>query len=124
MKIAYKGLIFMICLNMSVYLNQQMGYDFRGTTSVTPTELTDQFNPTTQVTSWGGWFTTVAIVGDIVSGLQMVWTTIQTFVVGFPVFLSDLGAPTEIVNVLYAIWSFIWVVFVWEFISGRIMSRD
>jgi len=124
MKIAYKGLIFMICLNMSVYLNQQLGYDFRGTTSVTPSELTDQFNPSTQVTSWGGWFTTVAIVGDIVSQLQMMWTVIETFVVGFPNFMSDLGAPLAIVLVLKVLWYFIWSVFVWEVIGGRIISRD
>jgi len=124
MKIAYKALIFVLCLNMGIWINQQLDLDYRGTTTVTPTELTQQFNATREITSWGGWTTTVAIIGDMVSGINMLWTTAQTFVIGFPFFLYDLGAPATVVLPVGALWSLIWVVFVWEFISGRIISRD
>ena len=124
MKYAYKALLFMLCVNMSVYLNRAMGFDYRGTTALSPVEVAEQFDPTAQRIGWGGWYTTIAIVGDIVAGLEMTWRTIQTFVIGFPQMLYDLGAPTEIVVVMYALWSFNWSVFVWEFISGRIITRD
>jgi len=91
---------------------------------ITPTQVGEQFNATATVQGWGGWLTTLYIIGDIVGGLQMLWNAIYVMVVGFPSLLSNLGVPSIVVWPLYGLWSFVYFIFVIEWISGRYITGE
>ena len=126
MKIAYQALLFILALNLTTWVVQQIDViPIAGVEPIIePTEVPEQFNPTATVQGWGGWLTTLYIIGDIVGGLQMLWNAIYVLVVGFPSLLSNLGVPSIVVYPLYALWSFVYFIFVIEWISGRYITGE
>ena len=123
MKLSYYAFMLMMCINIATWIHQQLGINLSGLTATSPSQIVEQFNATATVRSWGGFTNIVAIVGDIVAVMQMLWNTMWTFIVGFPMFIAGLGAPLIIVISLDALWSMIWVFFVYEMISGRTISE-
>jgi len=124
MKMMYKMVFFFICLNMATYLVDYAcgltGFPTENVNPViNPTDLTQDFNATKTVETWSSYTGSFTYIGDVVGGLVMMWKVIITFFVGFPMFLQNIGVPTVIVNILYAIESFIFTWAVFEWISGR-----
>lgn len=53
-------------------------------------------------------------IGLLLLAIELIFPVARWVLFGFPLFLSDIGVPTEISNVLIVIFSFVWF---WFFIS-------
>jgi len=129
MKMMYKMLLFFICLNMATYLVNHIATLTNMPTeginpAISPSEVEQDFNASQTVSTWKGWANPVFIFGDIAGGLAMMWQAVQTFFIGFPMFLSSFGVPSVIISVLAALWAFIWGWAIFEWITGRRASPE
>jgi len=138
MKIQFKILMFMVCLNLSIGL--LIGLNVAGTTDISPTAPSDSadyeehYNATATVSDWKeNIITGIPILGDIFSGLNFLWQNINYLLDGFPMFLNwlsdsyvtDPSAKTAfnlVCGALRALYAILMSIFALEFLSGRIMS--
>ena len=139
MKVQFKILLFIVCLNLATGMVIELSLP--GTEYVTPsnpsnrTEYEEHFNATETVEGWQATpFSGIPVVGDIFSGLQMFWRCMQYLIAGFPLFLVWIGdsfiidasarlAYDVIVGVLIGIQAILMTVFALEYISGRYMTH-
>jgi hypothetical protein len=73
--------------------------------------------------------TTFTFIGHIWNGLNVIWSAIRFTVFGFPTMLQGIGSQiqdpaaaaafTNIANVLYAIFSFIIMMWLYQLLTGR-----
>lgn len=138
MKIQFKILMFMLCLNLSVGLAIQLGVAgteyFQPTNPSNASEYEEHFNATAIADRWEATpFSGIPIVGDIFSGFQFLFQNIQYLLDGFPMFLqwvsdtylTDATARLNfsyITNTLRAIFAVLMSIMVIEFISGRYLT--
>lgn len=118
-----------------------MGLALPGTGSVANgpaingTEYQQQYNASSIVDQWGQStpFSGIPIIGDIYNGFLFMWNYLQYLLNGFPMFLqwiaqtyiTDVAAYNSFILISYAleaIYAFMIVWFLIEFISGRIMN--
>lgn len=102
--------------------------------SINGTQYQEQFNATRIVESWGATpFSGIPIIGDIFSGFTFMWQYLQYILNGLPMFLqwiaqtyiTDVAAYNAFILISYAleaIYAFMIVWFLIEFISGRIFN--
>ena len=141
MRTQWEVLLGFFIINLSVGL--VMGLALPGTTVVANGPVLDsnqsaqyqeQFNASRIVASWGATpFSGIPVIGDIFAGFNFMWQNVQYLLNGFPMFLqyiaqtyiTDLDAYNSFIIISYAleaIYAFLIVWFLIEFISGRIMD--
>jgi hypothetical protein len=120
-----------------------MGLALPGTTVVASGPVLDssqadqyqeQFNASRIVASWGATpFSGIPVIGDIFAGFNFMWQNVQYILNGLPMFLqylsntyiTDIAAYNSFIIITYAleaIYAFLMVWFLIEFISGRILD--
>lgn len=120
MRLAWRLLFFMLCLNIGTWMvSETLGFSV-GVTQADVAQLEETFDADKIVETWN-WPGTGSLIGDIGSGLRFFWGICQNLVMGFPLLLGAWGTPPLIVSALVVLWSFIWVSFIIDFISGRRM---
>jgi hypothetical protein len=104
------------------------------TSGVNGTQYEQQFNATKIATGWSSTpFSGIPLIGDIFAGFNFLWSNIKYMVDGFPTLLtwiehSFITDPSGIVafevlaNALRAIFAFLIVIFLIEYIGGRNIS--
>lgn len=136
-------LIFVLILNLSVMLVTDLGRlgVIPGATRVqqlnatgTTDDYTERFNATYIIREWNPPAIDIPIVGDIVGALAFMFDQIQFIIIGFPIFLWDLGAVYITDSTGLAVWQAIsgtiaavfaiymsW--FIIQLITGRITNE-
>ena len=139
MKVQYEILLFIFCLNLTVGAAIALGvpgteYVSPAATDVNATEYEDHFNATDIAGQWEqSPFSGIPLIGDIYFGFNTLWQNIQYLVDGFPMLLTYLSnsyitdggardAFTIVANIMRAIYALLIVLFIVEFISGRIVT--
>jgi len=123
MKLAWRLLFFVLCLNMGTWMvSQILGFGM-GVTQTDVEQFEDAFDPDAIVDTWN-WPGTGSLIGDIGSGLRFFWGMCGNLILGFPLLLNSMGVPTIIVSAIGVLWTFIWASFIIDFISGRRMMSD
>jgi len=125
-KIAYKALLFILCINMAIYIKNAAGITpiVSTNTPVKPEDVIRNFNSTKPATTWGGWTDVFTTVGDIIGGMTMLFNAARDLIFGFPYLLQELGAPSIIVYPIYAIWCFVFFMAFIEWRSGRSITGE
>lgn len=120
---AIDAVIFMVCLNIAVWMLGQAG--------VTPLIGVAGFNPQTFAVTIIG-VAAIAIGAAVTGGsnslvymfiawaaIGAMFTEIRTIITGFPDFLLSIGAPTFIVYSLEGLWVFLIFLWVLHMVTGR-----
>ncbi len=123
MRLAWKLLFFMLCLNLGTMIVSSLLGVGIGLNQEDLDQFEEAFDADKIVDTWN-WGGTGSLVGDIGSGLRFFWGAVQKLVIGFPLLLSVLGVPPIIVTTFTVLWGFIWLSFIIDFISGRRMMGD
>lgn len=117
MKIAYQILLFGLLLNLSTGIIDEVfgisAYLVNTPTIIDPDDIAQSW-------TWGGGST----VGDISAGFNYFWNINVPFIESVPIILKNAGTPTYILTLVNAVWRFIWVGFIVEFISGRRLTGE
>lgn len=117
------GLVYALSLPGTQYTN--VAYQ-----SSNVTDYEARFNTTSLIDRWTATpFSGIPVIGDIFSGLSLVWNGIRFLVMGFPDtvqrmagYIADPAGRTAfllIMNVIRALFSFIMFFWVAQFITGR-----
>jgi len=119
MKLAWKCLIFGLCVNLAV----TVVVETLGVSPALTEGSKDMKDPSDIVGAWniGG---TGSFIGDIFSGLHYFWSINVPFIEGVLQLMTNMNCPLVLVDPIRLIWRFIWVTFVVEFISGRPIMYD
>lgn len=139
MKVQWELLLGFFIINLSIGL--VMGLALPGTGIVSGGPVLDsnqsaqyqaQFNASQIVSSWGGTpFSGIPIIGDIFAGFNFMWQNLQYILNGLPLllqyiaqtYITDIDAYNSFIIISYAlqaIYAFLMVWYLIEFISGRI----
>ena len=136
MKLQYKILIFVLCLNLASMLVLSLNlpgtsYVSHATTEVSSENIEEQFNPEEIV---GGWSAEPSyLVGDVVSAFMFFFQRFHLLIDGFPslldwmshTFISDSAgqaAFNTIALTLRAVFYVLIVTMLIEFIGGRVFT--
>ena len=119
MKLAWRALLFGLCVNLAVTMIVSVFEVSPALTEATkgmqdPSDIVDTWN-------WGG---TGSLVGDIGSGLRFFWNINMPIIEDMLELLANMNCPTVLLDPIKLIWRFIWITFVVEFISGRQIMYD
>jgi len=138
-KIGAYGLIFLfVCLNLGAYLLNEFQVlgDYRVEPYETPTTIQEQITDNLVlhiVSSVGVGGIIGFITGNLVYGgtaslvifsLSALFPVVRWVIGGFPLFLSQLGAPTEIVLVISVLTGIVWFWTLFSVLSGRAVERE
>lgn len=123
MKMTFRALLFVLCLNLSVLIVEATMGPLSIPTTLDTGQAIESMNATEVVDSWS-WTEDQGLYGDVQFGLLTFWNTAKTIVMGFPTLLSTAGVPSILSSSLTVIWSFIWVTFVVEVLTGRNITGE
>ena len=118
MKTTYMALFFVLCINVGVLIIENTVSPTTIITTMNSTQAQSAYNASEVVETWV-WTSGQGLYGDVQAGLMFLWNTAKTLVLGFPDLISSMGSTSILTTGLYAIWGFIWVIFIIEVISGR-----
>ena len=119
MKLAWKCLIFGLCVNLAV----TVVVETLGVSPALTEETKDMQDPSDIVDTWN-WGGTGSLVGDISSGLRFFWNINVPIIEGILQLMANMNCPLVLLDPVRLIWRFIWITFVVEFISGRQIMYD
>ena len=119
MKLAWKCLIFGLCVNLAV----TVVVETFGVSPALTEETKDMQDPSSIVDTWN-WGGTGSLVGDISSGLRFFWNINVPIIEGMLQLMANMNCPLVLMDPVRLIWRFIWITFVIEFISGRQIMYD
>jgi len=117
MKLAWKLLFYVLCVNAGIYMVSEL-LDI--SVSLTPyniEQIEGAYNATEIVDSWE--YGDSGLYGDVQAGLNFFWSKSGVLINGVFILLGNMGAPAEITFPLQAIWAMLWFTFVIEIITGR-----
>ena len=138
MRVQWELLLGLFIINLSIGV--VMGLALPGTayvavpSGVNATEYEQHFNSSEIATNWGGTpFSGIPVIGDIFAGFSFIYQNIQYLIDGLPklllwvqeCFITDTNgqlAFAVVANALRAIYALLIVMFLIEFISGRIFT--
>jgi len=116
MRLTFNILLAILCLNLGFYMaNQLAPMPNSEVIAITPTEINQTFaekQPSVGAQP-AGWIDT------FISGATFLIDTLKGIILGFPEFLYNIGVPPIIYMPIYAIFMFIWGIFLYEIITGR-----
>lgn len=120
MKIAFKAVFFILCLNFATVFVQDPTLNIPPyTTPITPLNTTAATNATDLGNLISAGDTANPIFYDLQVALWGLWKIAETVVVGFPSAMAALGVPTVLSTALYGIFVVVWAVLIIEIRSGR-----
>lgn len=139
MKLQFKILLFILCLNLATGLVIALGlpgteYVQAQNPTANPEEYEKNFNSTEIGQSWGATpFYGIPVIGDIFAGFQFLFTHIHFLIDGFPQFLNWIsdtyivdvqarGAFALIANTVRAIYAVLMSIWFIEYIGGRYLT--
>lgn len=118
MKIAYKVIFFVLCLNFSTLIVQ--GYQIPPYTQpITPLNTTQAMNATDLGNLIEAGDTANPIFYDLQVALWGLWKIARTVVIGFPDAMNELQVPTLLGTALYGLFVIAWATLIIEIRSGR-----
>lgn len=123
MKWNHTAMIFVISVNMAIYMLSMAGVPFVSGFNVTiaPSDLQEDFNSSGTMESWAGQ-TVEMFFGYIYATVQFLVNSLGTLILGLPYFLFNLGTPIWIYAPIGGVWAFCWYMWFMELISGRQLS--
>ena len=123
MNLAWRCLLFGLCINMGVYM-------VAGILGVSPTlsqvdteQIEGAHDPSDIVETWN-WGDTGSTIGDIGSGLRFFWNINVPLIEGIIILAKNIGCPLVVLDPIKVIWRFIWNTFVIDMIMGRRIMYD
>lgn len=123
MNMAWRCLLFGLCVNLGVYM-------IGAILGVSPTQtqadvdtLAEPYNATKIVEGWN-WPGTGSLIGDIGSGLRFFWDINVPLIEGLIILAKNLGCPYAVLDPIKIVWRFIWLTFVIDMITGRRIMYD
>jgi hypothetical protein len=139
-RVQFEILLFLFCLNLAIGMVIALNapgtiYVKAAYNNMSVSDYEAHFNATEIANSWGksGPFSGIPMIGDIFGGFFFLWQNIQYLVDGFPALITYVGntfvtdasgqaAFWVVTNAVRAVYALLIVIFLIEFISGRIMS--
>ena len=120
MRLFMQAIVMCLCLNMAVWMVGYVNVPWivGMNASTTPEDLIEQFNVNETKESWSG-ESSVTFYGYFYDGVQIIFRAVLSTIFAFPYMLGDLGAPYYVTYPLYAVYSFLSVIFFVEMITGR-----
>ena len=117
-KFVIMALLGILCVNMSIYLVNEYDLisEYTYLNPVTPEEVKNKVDINGTITPDPNY---VNQFYDIWGGMNKIWKLVGTLVLGLPMFMVELGAPTPIVVVVDAIYTFLVGIFLLELVTGR-----
>jgi len=135
MKIGFKLILYLMILNMVsglMYITSVPGTGYSQILSGTgsPEEYAERFSPSGFMNATNpGISAIISFVGHLLSAIDVMWTGIRFTVLGFPTMLQQIGlqigdpdakaAFTNVSNVLYAVFSAIIFIWLFQLVTGR-----
>ncbi len=119
MKIAFRIVMFILCLNIASTIISSAGLLPEGSpmgggySGVTYSQIEGFMTMESTNTFY-----------DYARGMATLWSLVSGVVAGFPTMLINLGAPSLLVGGVYTLFLFIWGVFVFELWTGREVTED
>jgi len=136
MRMQYKILMFILCLNLASYLVIALGlpgysYVSYGGGDISATGIEEQFNPQNIASGWN--VETTFLIGDVISAFNFFVRNFMLLIDGFPAlldwfahtFITDAAGQAAfnvIAMALRAVFAVLMTTLLIEFIGGRIMS--
>ena len=117
MKLAWKMLFYIMCINMGIIMISGLLDISVSMTPYDTEQIEGAYNATEIVDSWE--YGETGLYGDVQAGLNFFWSKSGVLINGVFILLGNMGVPVEITFPLQAIWAMLWFTFVIEIITGR-----
>lgn len=124
MKMAFRAVFFLLCINAACLIIELADASYLQGGPITPMNQTQAIS----VNDIQGFIqsgdSANPVFYDLQVSLWMIWKIAGTIIAGFPLMVSDLGAPPAIVYPLYMLFISAWGVLILEMRAGRDITDD
>lgn len=124
MKMAFRAVFFLLCINAACLIIELSAMDYLVGGPITPMNASQAISVSDIEGFISAGDAANPVFYDLQISLWMIFKIAGTVIVGFPIILGDMGVPTSIVVPTYMLFLAAWGVLILELRSGRDVTDD